>query len=96
MNRKASHCREMTVSTLPQPQDRHLVRRIEQPPEGATVRTWTLRDDNDQHYHGTVSIADSPLHLRLRWRATAASAVHEVGLFWLDLRALLAEDLGFV
>lgn len=68
--------------------DSHLIRR----PHGVRVRTWTFRDDNQQHYHGVVSAAESPLFLRLLWRATISSPAHEVGVFWLDLRALLAED----
>jgi hypothetical protein len=84
--------RSMTRSTLPSETAAHLVRRVNQVPAGARVRSWTLRDDNHQHHHGVVSASESPLWLRLRWRRTASSSLHEIGLFRLDLRALLAED----
>lgn len=69
-----------------------LVEQLDRVPAGARMRTWTLRDDNQQHYHGTVSITESPLVLRLMWRLDAGSPVREVGLFRIDLRALLADD----
>jgi hypothetical protein len=82
----------VTRSSLPPEAMAHLVRRVSEAPRGTRVRTWTLRDDNHQHYHNAVSARESPLWLRLRWRRTASTPVHDVGLFRLDLHALLAED----
>lgn len=70
----------------------HLVERIALVPSGVRVRTWTLRDDNQQHHHGVVAVRESPLYLRLRWRRSATRPVYDVGTFRLHLRALLAED----
>ena len=67
---------------------------VEDAPWGASVRRWTLRDDNHCHYHGVVSVVDSPLYLELSWRRTASSPVHRVGTFRLDLYNLL--DDGYV
>jgi hypothetical protein len=82
----------MSSPRYPIDSDAHLVRRVASVPTGQQVRTWTLRDDNQRHYHGVVSAAESPLYLRLYWRALADAPVSEVGLFRLDLLALLAED----
>jgi hypothetical protein len=79
-------------SALPDIDVAHLVERVGAVPAGERIRTWTLRDDNQQHYHGVVSVRESPLLLRLRWRHSAASPIHDVGIFRLHLRALLAED----
>lgn len=77
---------------LPSADAAHLAERVRSLPPGARIRTWTLRDDNRQHYHGVVAATESPLWLRLFWRHSASSPVRAVGLFRLDLHALLAED----
>jgi hypothetical protein len=33
-----------------------------------STRRWTLREDNQSHYHGVVSLNESPLLLELLWR----------------------------
>jgi hypothetical protein len=58
-------------------------------PNGANVRSWTLRNDNNSHHHGVVNISESPLYLELSWRLTAADLVSRVGLFRLNLPGLL-------
>ncbi len=62
-------------------------------PAGARVRMWTLRRDNHAHHHGVVGLAESPLHLDLWWRPDAVSPPTHVGVFALDLPALLAAGL---
>ena len=58
------------------------------PPE-ANTRKWTLRADNQNHYHGVVNVSESPLYLELFWRLTAADPVKKVGTFRLNLPGLL-------
>lgn len=62
-------------------------------PAGSPYREWTIRDDNQHHYHSQVQLAESPLLVKLRWRATAKDQVHEVGCFRLHLPALLTKRL---
>jgi hypothetical protein len=57
-------------------------------------RQWTLRDDNAGHHHGTVRLSESPLFLALSWKCSDDEAAKPVGIFRLDLRALLAK--GFI
>jgi hypothetical protein len=54
------------------------------------VRHWTLRADNHNHHHGVVSLAESPLYLDLSWKPNTDGVEQRVGLFRLDLAALLA------
>lgn len=54
-----------------------------------STRKWTLREDNNRHFHGVVDLTESPLNLVLSWRKTAADPVHLVGTFRLDLHELL-------
>jgi len=63
-------------------------------PAGVDHHTWTIRDDNQHHYHSTVNSAESPFYLRLLWRATERYQVRTVGCYRLDLRGLLAS--GFI
>jgi hypothetical protein len=51
-----------------------------------------LRDDNHQHYHGVVRLAENPLVLELRWKPKAKSAEQMVGLYRLHLKELLAHQ----
>lgn len=78
-------------SSFPRARDAYLAQRVAELPQGATSRKWTLRDDNRQEFHGTVRSSESPLFLRLLWRATARDAVREIGLYRFDLDALLAD-----
>ena len=55
-----------------------------------STRRWTLREDNQSHYHGVVSLNESPLLLELLWRPNATAQVSRVGLFRLNLEKLLA------
>lgn len=77
-------------SAYPRQRDGYLATRMSVVPPGAALRKWTLRDDNHQHFHNRIRLSESPLFLRLRWRATARDAVREIGLYRLDLDTLLA------
>lgn len=74
--------------------DHDLCKPVQVTPSGVKIKKWTLREDNHSHYHGVVSLADSPIYLELSWRRTAESPVHRVGLFRLNLPGLLQG--GFV
>ena len=60
-------------------------------PQGVKGTRFTLRDDNHQHYHRRVSLGITPLYLRLYWRASVSAPVHHIGIFRLDLPALLRD-----
>lgn len=62
---------------------------LQAPSLGARLRQWTLREDNNSHHHGIVRLSESPLDLDLSWRSTAADTRQRVGVFRLDLVALL-------
>jgi hypothetical protein len=64
--------------------------RVRRAPDAATVRHWTLRADNHNHHHGVVMLSESPLYLDLSWKPTTDGAKQRVGLFRLNLLALLA------
>jgi len=53
-----------------------------------------LRDDNGQHFHGTIPLSESQAYVELRWKPDARGREQVVGLFQLDLQRLLAE--GYV
>lgn len=72
------------------PPSNELVRRVESAPAGVRPLRFTLRDDNAQHYHRRMLIIQSPVYVKLAWRATAMSQVHSLGVFRLDLRGLLS------
>lgn len=57
---------------------------------GRGFRKWTGNDENGRHHHGAVALRNSPLEIRLRWKFTANGKPRPVGLFRLNLRALLA------
>jgi hypothetical protein len=71
-----------------------LVERVGDLPLGHGARRWVLRDDNLQHYHGVLPLAEDPVYLELYWKANARSQEQLVGLFRLHLARLLAE--GYV
>lgn len=58
-------------------------------PPGAKSRAWTLREDNESHFHNVVDLRESPLYLNLSWRPDSAGPVSHVGIFKLDLPGLL-------
>jgi hypothetical protein len=64
--------------------------RLHELADGSVARTWTIRDDNSQHYHGVVRLQESPLLLRLLWKASADAPQQEVGVYRLELDSLLA------
>jgi hypothetical protein len=72
------------------PLEHELVQRVEEIPTDVHPRHWVIRDDNQQHYHGVVSLDESPLYLELYWKATAREREQLVGRYRLDLRQLLA------
>ena len=53
------------------------------------MHTFTLRDDNQQHYHRAVALKESPYYVALAWRAERGSPVHDLGIYRLDLLCLL-------
>src|SRR5262245_50222955 len=59
-------------------------------PPKTRSRHWTLRDDNHSHHHGVVNLRETPLDIDLSWRRTAADPKQHVGLFRLNLEALLS------
>jgi hypothetical protein len=67
-----------------------LCQRVRRAPDTASARRWTLRADNHSHHHGVVSLSESPLYLDLSWKPTTDGVEQRVGLFRLDLPALLA------
>lgn len=68
------------------------VERVKSFPPGAKVARWVIRDDNQQHYHGVVSLADSPFLIELRWKPASDGAEQLVGFYRLRLPELLAGD----
>lgn len=66
--------------------------RLETFPAAVKVAHWTLRDDNNQHYHGVVSLSESPFFIELKWKPTADGAEQLVGRYWLRLPELLAAN----
>jgi hypothetical protein len=68
---------------------RPLCETVAETPRGARVRRWTLREDNQAHFHGVVHLTESPLYLELSWRRNVVGQVKCVGLFRLDLHGLL-------
>ncbi len=74
----------------PSPQPRITpAKRIAVVPVGAKAHLYTLRDDNNQHYHRAVALKDTPYFVELAWRAARNAPVHTLGTFRLDLPALL-------
>lgn len=67
-----------------------LVERVDRLPPGALVRRWVLRDDNQRHYHGQVSVAEDPVYLELRWKPNTRGQEQVVGTFRLHLARLAA------
>jgi hypothetical protein len=67
-----------------------LVERVDRMPPGAPVRRCVLRDDNQQHYHGQVGMADDPTYLELRWKPNTRGQEQLVGTFRLHLARLAA------
>jgi uncharacterized protein YndB with AHSA1/START domain len=67
-----------------------LVERIESVPDGAASRRWVLRDDNQQHYHGRISLTDDPTYLELLWKPSVRGREQVVGVYRLHLAQRLA------
>lgn len=61
---------------------------------GLAHRDWVLNDANHRHYHNVVKLSETPLDIRLSWRAAPETAVVLLGCFRLNLPQLL-ED-GYV
>lgn len=80
------------TDSYPIPTTSSLVERVLSFPPGAKVARWVIRDDNQQHYHGVVSLADSPFLIELRWKPRSNGAEQLVGLYRLRLPELLAAD----
>jgi hypothetical protein len=93
---KSTFLRKVGASPPAGPDAGHtpLSTRVGSIPVGANCRTWTLRRDNNAHHHGVVNLIESPLYLDLSWQPDGASPKSHVGVFRLDLAALLAA--GFI
>lgn len=68
----------------------NLLQQIEVAPSNVRPKQFTLRDDNEQHYHRQMRITESPVYINLSWKATKNSQVYNLGIFRLDLKKLLA------
>ncbi|MEX2491198.1 MAG: hypothetical protein WD425_05495 [Nitrospirales bacterium] len=55
---------------------------------------FTLRQDDNGHYHRKVRLTTEPYLVRLSWRASKDSSIQPVGLYELDLHGLL--DAGYI
>lgn len=77
--------------TYPLDAVREMIERVDAVPHGAMHRRWVLRDDNQRHFHGVVRLSESPLYVELFWKADARSREQLVGLFRLNLPALLRQ-----
>lgn len=70
----------------------HLAERVETFPDKSVPARWTIRDDNRQHYHGIVSLSNTPFYIELRWKPTSDGPEQLVGRYRLRLPELLAGD----
>lgn len=77
---------------FPVPNMSHLVRRIDDFPARTRPRRWVLRDDNKQHYHGTVRLSEGSVYMELRWKRSREGPEQKVGRYRLHLSELLAGD----
>lgn len=73
---------------------RQLAERVDEEPGGVRGRRWVLRDDNQRHSHGVVSLTDDPVVIELFWKSDARGREQRVGLYRLHLARLLAD--GYV
>ena len=80
------------MDSFPGSTSANFVQRVKSFPPGAKVARWVIRDDNQQHYHGVVSLADSPFLIELRWKPESDGAEQLVGCYRLRLPELLAGD----
>jgi hypothetical protein len=80
------------VYSYPLDSTRSFVERLDTAPVGAQVRRWVLRDDNQQHYHGVVTLQEDPAYVELYWKTSARGREQLVGLFRLHLAHLLEGD----
>ena len=78
----------MTEYEFPLQSVRALVERVDESAVGQR-RRWVLRDDNQQHYHGRVSLLEDPLLLELWWKADSRGREQLVGVYRLHLAELL-------
>ena len=76
--------------TYPLPNAASLAERVSDLPPGRRARRWVLRDDNQQHYHGVLSLDEDPVYLELHWKANARAQAQLVGSYRLHLAPLLA------
>ena len=80
----------MSNESYPPTRMSHLVKRV--PHSGTSVfrRDWTGNDESARNHHGRVSLNESPLKLRLSWKRSSKESSHLIGVYELDLNALLA------
>jgi len=80
------------TSDFPAPDVNRQVERLKAAPERGKSRCWVLRDDNRQHYHGLMSLDESPAFIELRWKPNKSGREQIVGYFRLYLAELLAAN----
>ncbi len=62
---------------------------------GPKYRKWRGTDEEGLNtHHGVVSLSESPVDMRLRWRRSSSAPTRVIGCFRLELEGLLAE--GYV
>lgn len=59
-------------------------------PPGERAHRFTLRNDNQGHYHRCMRVTGGPIYVDLYWRESKDSPVRPVALYCLDLRKLLS------
>ena len=61
---------------------------------GHKFRRWTGNDRSNRHHHGVVPLREIPFHLRLMWKSGPGAKPRLVGLYHLNLNALL--EAGYI
>ena len=67
---------------------------IRLPSDSACEKTWNFRDDNNQHYHGTIPLDQPVVTLLLNWKESKSAPSREVGRFKIDLPVLENRQLA--
>jgi hypothetical protein len=79
----------MNTGSFPPAGMSYLVQKVPNEDASDIRRNWTGNDENDRHHHGKVPLIESPLRLRLHWRKSSRDPSCLIGIFDLDLHALL-------
>ena len=62
--------------------------------DAVTERAWNFRDDNGQHYFGSIPLDQKQITLRVNWKPSKLTAAKEVGRYRFNLPGL--EESGYV